>query len=114
LKVTGVVIHHSVCSSINGKGYDFYISKEGAILPASEPTEPGGRLHICLEGNFALPETLRTTEAQEQLFLALKLISQVAEENDLPATPVMPHSGECPGALFPWEQLVLSMPDRYH
>ncbi|MDF2714248.1 MAG: hypothetical protein K0R28_1173, partial [Paenibacillus sp.] len=35
MRPTGITIHQSVCTSINGKGYDFYITRSGAIIPAS-------------------------------------------------------------------------------
>jgi len=114
MKVTGFVIHQSACASINGKGYDFFVTKEGVIIPAAEPTEPSGPLHICIEGDFANDDGLGDPQVHEQLFAAAKLIAGCAEALGVDGAALSPHREGCPGARFPWAKLVLSRPDRYH
>lgn len=114
MHATGFVIHHSVCGSINGKGYDFFVTREGIVIPAAEPTEPGGRLHICLEGDFSHRSGAEHKAAEEQLFVAAKLIARLAAASGVSANEVYPHGDECPGGRFPWAKLVLSLTDRYH
>lgn len=114
MRYYGIVLHHSVCSSINGKGYDFYIAKNGTIIPSSEQTDPL-YLHICLEGDFSSPEeTAFTPEQKEQLFLLQKLIVRLARSFHFQPDELFPHSISCPGPHFPWVSLVISPEDRYH
>jgi hypothetical protein len=114
MKVIGIVIHQSACSAINGKGYDFFITKTGGIIPASEPVDPDGRLHVCLEGDFSSPEGIGSREAEEQFFVAAKLIGQLSAAFDFSPAALTPHRDGCPGAWFPWGKLVLSISDGYH
>lgn len=116
MKVTGIVIHHSSCSSINGKGYDFFVTKAGIVVPGVEPADPGGNIHICIEGNFAerKREAPLSAEAEEQLFIAAKLIDKLAESFHLGPDLLRPHHEGCPGLGFPWLKLVISASDGYH
>jgi hypothetical protein len=114
MKVTEIVIHHSACTAINGKGYDFYISRAGAVVPASEPTEGGGRLHICLEGDFGQIQEAGDRAVEEQLFIAARLVVKLGETAEQAVIPILPHNSDCPGPAFPWDKLVISLPDRYH
>jgi len=109
----GIIIHHSVCPSINGKGYDFFISRDGTIIPASEQTDPL-YIHICVEGDFSEPRYSYTVKEKEQLFILNKLIIRLAEAWRFQPDDIFPHSISCPGAFFPWSQLVISPDDRYH
>jgi hypothetical protein len=111
---SGIVLHQSACSSINGKGYDFYIAKNGTIIPSSVQTDPA-YIHICLEGDFSVPmaEPL-SLEQKEQLFLLNKLILRLSQTFQFKPSELRPHSISCPGAYFPWSQLVISPEDRYH
>jgi len=113
LQVVGIVIHHSVCSAINGKGYDFYITRSGSILPAPYPTDTS-YIHICLEGDFSDPHYAGKPEAREQLFLLLKLVVRLSERLQFKPEDLFPHDKECPGRAFPWSQLVISDKDGYH
>jgi hypothetical protein len=113
LQYTGFIIHHSACPSINGKGYDFLITREGAIIPCLEPTDPE-RLHICLEGDFSEGRDLTAGDLKVQLFLAVKLILRLCEAYELSFENMHPHTLTCPGRHFPWAELVLSMSDGYH
>ena len=78
LKATGIVIHHSACTSINGKGYDFFVTKSGVVIPSPVPTDAGGYIHICLEGDFSVPG-IAAREREEQFFVAVKLIGRLRE-----------------------------------
>jgi len=114
MKATGFVIHQSQCSSINGKGYDFFVTRAGFVIPAAEPTEPGGRIHVCIEGDFAAFDGSNDPDAQEQLFVAAKLIARLSETLGIASNALYPHQDGCPGARFPWAKLVLSISDEYH
>jgi hypothetical protein len=109
----GVVIHHSVCPSINGKGYDFFIAKNGMIIPASEQTD-SFFIHICLEGDYSRSRNSVNPDEIEQLFLLKKLILKLAQKHHFSPNEVYPHSASCPGKLFPWSELVISSNDEYH
>jgi hypothetical protein len=114
LPYSGVILHHSVCSSINGKGYDFFITEQAGIIPASFRTDPN-YIHICLEGNFGnvIPAAI-AVDRKLQLFVLHKLLLRLSARFDFPATQVFPHSPTCPGKLFPWGELVISATDGYH
>lgn len=113
MQYTGIIIHNSACPSINGKGYDFFISKDGSIMPASEQTEPSF-IHICLEGDYSLSHQSLNLAQKEQIFLLTKLIYQLCSSFGLTAEDVYPHRRTCPGAYFPWSELVISTQDGYH
>lgn len=113
LQFIGVVLHHSVCPSINGKGFDYFITKDGTILPGSEPTAPD-RLHICVEGDFNEDAPHMTAERREQMFILLKLLLQLSELYGFDPTELQPHDTACPGRRFPWHELVISLRDGYH
>ncbi|TDF99304.1 hypothetical protein [Paenibacillus piri] len=109
----GIVIHQSSCPSINGKGYDFFITRGGAIIPSIEQTDPL-YIHICLEGDFSGHRHTYTVEEKEQFFLLNKLVLQLAGTFRFQRDDIFPHTVSCPGAFFPWSQLVISAEDRYH
>lgn len=113
MKAVGIVIHHSVCPAINGKGYDYLILKNGMIIPAAEPTDKD-YVHICLEGDFSRQEEAGKPETQEQLFLLLKLAQRLSRLMNFSVEQIYSHSLECPGKYFPWSQLVISGTDGYH
>lgn len=112
MQYNGIVIHHSACSSINGKGYDFFITNGGDILPSSEQTDPQ-YIHICLEGDFSKYSSL-TSEKKEQLFLLTKMILYLSKTFHFEHDDIFPHTISCPGTHFPWSQLVILPEDRYH
>ncbi|MCR8634418.1 N-acetylmuramoyl-L-alanine amidase [Paenibacillus radicis (ex Xue et al. 2023)] len=109
----GIVIHHSICPSINGKGYDFFITRNGSIIPSSEQTDPL-YIHICLEGDFSDHRHPFSLEEKEQFFLLNKLVLRLADTFKFQHDDIFPHTISCPGAFFPWSQLVISSEDRYH
>ncbi|MCZ8520581.1 MULTISPECIES: N-acetylmuramoyl-L-alanine amidase [Paenibacillus] len=109
----GIVIHHSVCPAINGRGYDYFITKQGSILPASEQTDPL-YIHICLEGDFSARRTELSPEETEQFFVLGKLVLRLSSAHQFQPDDIFPHTVSCPGAFFPWSQLVISPKDRYH
>ncbi len=109
----GVIVHHSTCPSINGKGFDFYIDRTSNIIPAYEPME-SEFIHICLEGDFSNPLEATSVEAKEQCFVVNKLIMRLAIRFQFPPHHVFPHANDCPGKYFPWTELVISLEDRYH
>lgn len=113
MQYTGFTIHHSACPSINGKGYDFLITRMGTIIPSSEPVD-SEYFHICLEGDFSVPIDPLSHELREQLFIAVKLILRLCEAYELSFDRLYPHALTCPGRYFPWAELVLSMTDGYH
>jgi hypothetical protein len=109
----GVILHHSVCPSINGKGYDFYIDRSSNIIPAYEPTDTE-YIHICVEGDFSNPLEAVSHEAKEQLFVLKKLILRLTLRFHFSYSNVFHHTEGCPGRYFPWPELVISLEDRYH
>lgn len=113
MKVTGIVIHHSACPSINGRGYDFFVTKSGVVVPSFAPTEPG-RIHLCVEGDYAGSRGAEIPDAEEQWFVAAKWIDGLCRTHGLAASDLVPHSPSCPGSRFPWSKLVISIPDGYH
>jgi hypothetical protein len=109
----GIIIHHSMCHSMNGKGFDFYICRDGTIIPAIEQTDPL-YIHVCLEGSFLEARNGLSAEEKEQLFLLSKLTLRLAGMYRFETDDLFPHTLSCPGAFFPWSQLVISPDDRYH
>ncbi|MDF2724900.1 MAG: hypothetical protein K0Q59_4575 [Paenibacillus sp.] len=113
MRPTGVTLHQSACTSINGKGYDFFIARSGLIIPSSEATDPN-RIHICIEGDFSCPEAAAADQVEEQLFIAHKLILRLALLFHFDPNDLIPHTEHCPGKFFPWSELVISPADGYH
>lgn len=113
MQIVGIIVHHSVCPAINGKGYDFFIAENGSIIPSPYPTDPSF-IHICLEGDFSDPQYSDKPETKEQLFIFAKLALRLSEAFGFSAKDLFPHTNECPGRYFPWSQLVISGQDRYH
>lgn len=116
MAVLGIIIHHSACSSINGKGFDYLITKQGAVIPAQEQTDPQ-YLHLCVEGDFsedAKGESSSEQLLQEQLFVLEKMILRLSMIYNLSLDSVYSHHPSCPGEKFPWSKLVILPHDRYH
>lgn len=113
VQIQGFIIHHSVCPSINGKGYDFFIAADGSVIAAAEMTDPE-YIHLCFEGDFATGPVYLSSELKEQFFVAKKLIIGIAEIYEISPHQVFSHSDMCPGAYFPWKELVISSLDGYH
>jgi hypothetical protein len=119
----GVVLHHSACPSINGKGYDFYITTSGAIVPGAEPTSPD-YVHVCVQGDFGVHANNGAKAAaaygsapiipREQLFVLQKLLMKLAETHGFEPAALHAHNDACPGRRFPWGELVISAQDGYH
>ena len=113
MQIAGIVVHHSVCPAINGKGFDFYIAKSGSIIPSPHRTDPD-YIHICLEGNFDDPQASLEPDTKEQLFLLQKLAARLYVKLGIVPVELHPHSERCPGKYFPWSELVISGQDGYH
>lgn len=110
----GFVLHDSECSSINGKGYDYYITTRGEIIPAAQWTDPMF-IHICMEGNFVKPLPHPIPASLEiQFFQLYKLISRLGLKYRLTPEQVYMHHMHCPEEYFPWNKLVISPQDGYH
>jgi hypothetical protein len=109
----GIIVHHSACPSINGKGYDWMVLQDGSIIRASERTSPS-HLHVCIQGDFNQNITSVSTLEREQWFIGYKLITKLLEVYGLTADDVRPHGEGCPGSFFPWSELVISFHDGYH
>lgn len=112
MQYTRIIVHHSACPSINGRGYDYMIMQEGSVIASTEPFEAGS-LHICLEGDF---NSLNTSlnDNREQLFIFQKLLLRLFRVFELTINDVFAHSDTCPGEHFPWNELVISSTDGYH
>lgn len=113
MQFIGVVLHHSACPSINGKGFDFYVTKDGLIVPGSEQAAPD-RLHVCVEGDFSSGSQLLSAQQREQFFVLQNLLLQLAGFHGFDASDLLPHGDDCPGRRFPWRELVISLRDGYH
>lgn len=115
MKAAGFIIHHSACSGLNGRGYDYLITRSGIVVPAERlPVESDGHLHICIEGDFSRSGGAGDPNTEEQLFLAAKLIARLSFFGSIPIENVFPHSAGCPGEHFPWAKLVISISSGYH
>ncbi|WP_223879742.1 N-acetylmuramoyl-L-alanine amidase [Paenibacillus spiritus] len=96
----GFVIHHSACPSINGKGFDFWVARDGGIHAAPLLTDPES-IHICLEGDFGPGGSAgRDGAPPEQMFAAGKLILELSGRYRIPSGAVRSHDGVCPGSFF--------------
>ncbi|RKN84626.1 hypothetical protein [Paenibacillus ginsengarvi] len=113
MRPIGITIHQSYCSEINGKGYDFYITRNGDIVPSAESTDPE-RIHICVEGDFSRPEETASGYREEQFYIVRKLVLRLAETFGFEAGNLISHTDCCPGKHFPWSELVISPKDGYH
>ncbi|MCL6602435.1 MAG: N-acetylmuramoyl-L-alanine amidase [Paenibacillus sp.] len=114
MQYKGFILHHSHCTSINGKGFDFWVDPEGRIFAAPLLTDPD-YIHICLEGNFTF-STVKglDTNRENQLFTAGKLILELSARYQISPLIIEPHNDSCPGAFFPWNDLVIYPSDGYH
>ncbi|MEC0166841.1 N-acetylmuramoyl-L-alanine amidase [Paenibacillus graminis] len=114
MEYKGFILHHSRCPSINGKGFDFWVGPDGSIYAAPLLTDPE-YIHVCLEGNYGEEYTLPPlSERENQLFAAGKLILELAARYQIDPLVVEPHTKTCPGAFFPWNELVIYPADGYH
>ncbi|MEF3301853.1 peptidoglycan recognition protein family protein [Paenibacillus sp. GYB003] len=113
MRPTGITIHQSVCGAINGKGYDFYVTRSGTIIPATEATDSAS-IHICVEGDFSRPDETASGYMEEQFFIVQKLVLRLADTFGFDPGNVVPHTDLCPGKHFPWSELVISPKDGYH
>ncbi len=110
----GVVMHHAACPSINGKGYDFFIRKDGSVI-AAEESQDLDYVHICLEGDFSRQlGGMTEIELEEQFFVLQKLLVRLFGKYSLSSLTFHGHNGNCPGLYFPWAKLVISPANRYH
>ncbi|OMF96301.1 N-acetylmuramoyl-L-alanine amidase [Paenibacillus sp. FSL R7-0337] len=114
MEYKGFILHHSRCPSINGKGFDFWVGLNGSVYAAPLLTDPE-HIHICLEGNYGEAKQLpQLPERQQQLFAAGKLILELSGRYEISPLTVESHSETCPGAFFPWNDLVIYASDGYH
>lgn len=109
----GFMIHHSACSSMNGKGFDFWIRTDATVIVSPVLTDPD-YIHICLEGYFNQAYELMPARAKHQLFVASKLIMELSRLYEISPLYLHPHSQICPGSHFPWNELVIYPADGYH
>lgn len=110
----GFILHQSRCTSINGKGFDFWVGVDGAIYAAPLLTDPE-YIHICLEGDFSCEDGIPPLSGRkEQLFATGKLILELVERYQISPLIIEPHNNYCPGAFFPWNELVIYPSDGYH
>ncbi|OAB46958.1 hypothetical protein [Paenibacillus antarcticus] len=109
----GFMIHHSACSSIYKKEYDFWISSDSSIIVAPVLSDHE-YIHICLEGHFNQQYELMSARAKQQLFTASKLIMELSKLYEISPLYLHPHSQVCPGSHFPWNELVIYPADGYH
>ncbi|MBT2290812.1 N-acetylmuramoyl-L-alanine amidase [Paenibacillus albidus] len=114
MRYKGFILHHSRCPSINGKGFDFWVGEGGTVYAAPMLTDPD-YIHICLEGDFGSKDTIPSQkERKDQLFEAGKLILELATRFQISPLLIETHGNSCPGAFFPWNELVIYPSDGYH
>lgn len=110
----GFILHHSRCTSINGKGFDFWVGEDGVIYAAPLLTDPE-YIHICLEGDFGRVDSASPLSGRrKQLFASGKLILDLVDRYQISPLIIEPHNNCCPGAYFPWNELVIYPSDGYH
>jgi len=110
----GFILHQSQCTSINGKGFDFWVGANGAINAAPLLTDPE-YIHICLEGDFSSEASAPSIAGgKEQLFATSKLILELVDRYQISPIIIEPHNKYCPGTFFPWNELVIYPSDGYH
>lgn len=114
MRYHGFVIHDSRCPNLNGKGFDYRITRDGHIIPS--PEMYGIRfIHICVDGDFSVPPSeCPDRSREEQSFILQKLILHLSRLYAIPSGHVYLHHENCPGKHFPWSKLVISPQDRYH
>lgn len=114
MEYKGFIVHHSRCSSINGKGFDFWVDLNGEIIAAPLLTAPD-YIHICLEGDYGAEAALPPPDARrKQLFAASKLVIELSKRFRIAPLLVEPHGESCPGSFFPWNELVIYPSGGYH
>ncbi|NUU63329.1 N-acetylmuramoyl-L-alanine amidase [Paenibacillus agri] len=110
----GFILHHSRCPSINGKGFDFWVGQDGSIYAAPLLTDPN-YIHLCLEGDYSTAESAPEPQRRkDQLFATGKLILELTSRYRMTPLLIEPHSNSCPGAFFPWNELVIYPSGGYH
>ncbi|WP_442601145.1 hypothetical protein [Paenibacillus sp. KN14-4R] len=112
MQCLGIIIHHSACPSINGKGYDYMVLSTGVIISLPEAAD-SQYVHLCIEGDFTGFQE-KSPQQREQLFMAHKLLLRLLSIFQLTEENVYSHCQTCPGGYFPWSQLVISAKDGYH
>jgi len=111
-----------------GIGYHFVIGNgrpmaDGQVAATFRWTEQlhgahaGDRLHneegigVCLVGDFE-----QSPPSQRQMAAAARLVQALAPRYGIPPANILPHSRvaatECPGRLFPWDELLGPQADR--
>jgi hypothetical protein len=109
----GFMIHHSACTLINRKDYDFWIKRDASVVASSTLTD-NEYIHICLEGHFNMAYELMSASAKHQLFTVSKLIMELSSLYEISPLYLQPHTQVCPGSHFPWNELVIYPADMYH
>ncbi|MDB5084435.1 MAG: hypothetical protein JWN30_1321 [Bacilli bacterium] len=103
--ILGIVLHDSDCEEIRTAGYDFYVCRDGTVIPSHQFTADD-YLHIVIEGHFGAPRT-DLGVLHEQMFVLVKLIIKLAKAFDMVPHEIISHGDECPGPEFPWHELTV-------
>jgi hypothetical protein len=99
----GIVLHHSACPDINRSGYDFYIRKDGTVMPSQDFLDDE-YIHVCVEGDFN--ESIEDYAlVREQMFVLVKLILRLSSAFSIDPEKLIAHGDACPGVEFPWHEL---------
>lgn len=110
----GFVIHDTACDKeTKPETMDFTIQKDGSVSAAPVLLQ-SEFIHICLEGNFNRDYEAMSKEQKIQLFAASKIISELSRRYSISPLYLFPHSETCPGAHFPWNELVIYPVGGYH
>jgi hypothetical protein len=103
MAISGVILHDSACPEMRISGYDFYLRKDGTVVPSNDFRDDE-YLHVCIEGDFSAPLE-NTSVVREQMFCLVKLVLRLASLFDFDPQQIIAHGDTCPGEEFPWHEL---------
>jgi len=101
--ISGIVLHDSVCPDLKRLGYDFFVCRDGTVLP-SQKMRDDDHLHVYVEGDFSQPIENEPL-VREQIFVLVKLVLRLASLFEFDPQQMMAHGDHCPGEQFPWHEL---------
>ena len=101
--INGIVLHGSDCPDLDQNGYDFYLCRDGTVIPSNDFRDDD-HLHVCIEGDFSAPIENQAL-VREQMFVLVKLVLRLASLFEFDPQQMIAHGDHCPGEQFPWHEL---------
>jgi hypothetical protein len=101
--ITGIVLHDSACPEIKKAGCDFFLRKDGTVLPSNDFLDDD-HIHVCIEGDFSEPVENQPL-VREQMFVLVKLVLKLSSTFEFDPQQLIAHGDTCPGEEFPWHEL---------